>query len=166
VSINLIERTNEYSLKTIRKKVNNVNYKLYTPEIIKKYKNSLKEISKITNNNTKSKFIIYEKVCKWYKDEADINLKMEKIHIKTKLGSFTSGGCGIGASLFAGITASAVFSYMDNYIKRLAPFFLVIYLVLVVGFGIKFLYKEDEKVEMYNMFLEVLESLENDNNEN
>lgn len=166
MNINLVEETNEYSLKTNAEKVDGKNYKIYTPEVTKKYKNSLKEISKITNNKTKAKFIMYEKICDWYRNESDINFKMEKIHIKTKLGSFTSGGCGIGASLFAGITASAVFSYMDNYIKRLAPIFLVIYVVLVVGFGIKFLYSEDDKVEMYNMFLEVLDSLEDDKNAN
>lgn len=166
MNINLVEGANKYSLKTFSEKVDDKDYKIYTPEIIKNYKNSFKTISKITNNKTKTKFIMYEKVYDWYKNESNINIKMEKVHICTKLGSFTSGGCGIGASLFAGLTASAVFSYMDNYIKRLAPIFLVIYVILVVGFGIRFLYNEDEKVEMYNMFLEVLSSLENDKNEN
>ena len=49
--------------KMLSRKLNNKDYKLYTPEIIKKYKNSLKTILKITNNKTKTKFIMYDKVC-------------------------------------------------------------------------------------------------------
>lgn len=140
-------------------------YKIYTPEIIIKYKNSFKTLLKLTNNKTRTKFILYDRVCKWYDNEENMNLSMEKIYIKTKLGSYTSGGCGIGASLFAGLTASGVFAYMDNYIKRLGPLFLAIYAILVLCFGVKILSNEDNKVEMYNMFLQVLNDLENNKNE-
>lgn len=166
MNINHIDVINKHSTKTITKRLDAEDYKIYTPELIKKYQDSFKTIFKATGNKTKVKFIMYEKVWNWYINQPNINLKMEKIHIRTKLGSFTSGGCGIGASLFAGLTASGIFSYMDNYIKRLAPFFFVIYVVLLLGFGLKFLSNEDKKVEMYNMFLEVLDSLENDKNEN
>jgi len=162
----LEEISNKLSRKNIDlKKKNNKNYKIYTPEIVLKYKNSLDTIFKITNDKTKTKFIVYGRVLKWYQNEEEINLSMEKIYIKTKLGSYTSGGCGIGASLLAGLTASGIFSYADNYIRKLNPFFLAIYAVLVLYFGIKILSNEDEKVEMYNMFLEALNNLPNDKNE-
>ena len=140
-------------------------YKIYTPEIIIQYNNSFKTLRKLTNDKTKAKFIMYNKVLKWYKNKESANFSMEKIYIKTKLGSYNSGGCGIGASLFAGLTASGIISYMDNYIKKLGPIFLAIYAILVLCFGIKILSNEDKKVEMYNMFLEVLNNLENDKNE-
>jgi len=140
-------------------------YKIYTPEIIIKYKNSFKILLKLTDDKTKTKFLMYNKVWKWYETDESINFSMEKIYIKTKLGSYTSGGCGIGASIFAGLTASGIFSYIDNYIKKLSPFFLAIYVVLVLYFGIKILSNEDNKVEMYNMFLEVLNNLQEDKND-
>ena len=140
-------------------------YKIYTPELIIKYKNSFKTLLKLTNDKTKTKFIMYNKVWRWYENEKSTNLNMEKIYIKTKLGSYTSGGCGIGASLLAGLTASGVISYMDCYIKKIDPFSLAIYAMLVLCFGIKILSNEDNKVEMYNMFLEVLNNLENDKND-
>jgi len=152
-------------LKVCNKNSSTENYKIYTKEIIGKYKNSFKTILKSTNNKTKTKFIMYDEIWKWYNNEDCINLSMEKIYIKTKLGSYTSGGCGIGASLFAGLTASGIFSYMDSYIKRLGPLFLTIYVVLVLCFGFRILSNEDNKVEMYNMFLEVLNNLENDKND-
>jgi len=166
MNINLVDVINEHSIKAITKRIDSEEYKIYTPELIKKYQDSFKAILKSTDNKTKAKFIMYERIWDWYKSYPNINFKMEKIHIKTKLGSFTSGGCGIGASLFAGLTASGIFSYMDHYIKRLAPFFLIIYVILLLGFGAKFLSNEDKKVEMYNMFLEVLNGLEDDKNEN
>ena len=141
-------------------------YKIYTPEIIIKYNNSFKTLFKLTNDKTKTQFIMYNKVWNWYKNAESTNFSMEKIYIKTRLGSYTSGGCGIGASLFAGLAASGVFSYMDSYVKRLGPLFLAIYAILVLCFGVKILSNEDKKVEMYNMFLEVLNNLENDKNEN
>lgn len=157
---------NKLSEKNIAlKKMNTKDYKIYTPEIVEKYKNSLNTVFKITNDKTKTKFIMYGRVMKWYENEEAINLSMEKIYIKTKLGSYTSGGCGIVASLIAGLTASGIFSYIDNYIRKPSPFFLAIYAVLVFYFGIKILSNEDDKVEMYNMFLEVLCNLQNDKNE-
>lgn len=140
-------------------------YKIYTPQISIKYKNSFNTLLKLTSDKTKTKFLMYNKVWKWYENEESTNFNMEKIYIKTKLGSYTSGGCGIGASLLAGLTASSVFSYMDSYIKRLGTFFLVIYVILILYFGVKILSNEDKKVEMYNMFLEVLDNLENDKND-
>lgn len=133
--------------------------KIYTPEIIKKYKKLFKTIFRLNENKTKIKFIMYDNVWIWYEEE-DINISLEKIYIKTKLGSFSSGGCGIGASLLAGLTASGIYSYMDNYLKNLGTFFLIVYIILILCFGVKILYTEDNKVEMYNMFLEVLNNLE------
>ncbi|WP_297429338.1 hypothetical protein [Clostridium sp.] len=152
--------------KIIASKENFNNFKLYTPEMIEKYKSCFKRILKITNDKTKTNYIMYKKVWKWYESEKNININMEKIFIKSKLGSYTSGGCGIGASLLAGIAASSIFSYMDNYLKKLGPAFVIIYIILILFFGIKILSNEDKKVEMYNMFLEILNDLEYDKNEN
>lgn len=140
-------------------------YKIYTPEIIKKYKKDFNTILKMNNDKTKTKFVMYYKVWKWYEKQEYINISLEKVFIKTKLGSFTSGGCGLAASLLAGLTASGIYSYMDNYIKKLGPVFLLVYIAFVLSFGIKILYNEDNKVEMYNLFLEVLNNLQDDNNE-
>ena len=140
-------------------------YKIYTPEIIIKYKDSFKTLLKLTNDKTKTKFLMYNKVWKWYENEESINLSMERIFINTKLGSYSSGGCGIGASLFAGLTASGIFSYMDVYVKGLEPLFFALYSILILSFGAKILSNEDNKVEMYNMFLEVINNLENHNND-
>ena len=87
---------------------------------------------------------------------------IEKIHIKSKLGSYTSGGCGIGASLLAGLTASGVFSYMDIYVKRLGGFSLMTYALFVFFFGLKILQNEDDNVEMYNIFLAAINELESE----
>jgi hypothetical protein len=144
---------------------NTSEFKIYTPEIIEKYKTIFKTVLKMNNDKTKTKFIMYDKVWKWYEKQENLNISMEKVYIKTKLGSFTSGGCGIAASLLAGITASSLYSYMDNYIKKLEPVFLLVYIIFVLIFGIKILYNEDNKVEMYNLFLEVLNNLQDDNNE-
>jgi hypothetical protein len=157
---------NNYHKKTPNiKNINTADYKIYTPEIIQKYKDSYKIILKLTNNEDKAKFIMYKKVIKWFEKEKIINVSIEKIYIKSKLGSYTSGGCGLGASFFAGLIASGLFSYMDSYIKKLGPFFFVVYFILVLCFGIKILSDEDKKVEMYNMFLEALNNLDYDKNE-
>ncbi|WP_243156058.1 hypothetical protein [Clostridium sp. C2-6-12] len=144
----------------------NVNeYKIYTPDITQKYEKMLKTMYKMIKDKNKVKFLMYDKVWKWYENEEFMNISLEKIYIKAKLGSFTSGGCGIGASLLAGLTASGIYSYIDNYIKKLGTSFVVLYVVLILAFGFKILYNEDKKVEMYNMFLEVLNNLQDDNNE-
>jgi|GEM_PF-2133712 len=163
---NLKKIRNKYFIKNLLAKDNSNNYKLYTPEIIEEYKETFKRILKMTNDKSKTKFIMLNKVEEWYKNKKNINISMEKIYLKSKLGSFTSGGCGIGASLLAGLTASGIFSYIDNYLKKLGPVFLTTYILLVLYFGIKILYDEDSKVEMYNMLLEVLNTLEYDKNEN
>ena len=156
--------------KTLKKRnhliIPNTNeYKICTPEIIQKYEKMFKTMYKIIKDKNKVKFLMYDKVWMWYEKEESINISLEKIYIKAKLGSFTSGGCGIGASLLAGLTASGIYSYIDDYIKKLGSFFIILYVVLILGFGIKILYNEDKKVEMYNMFLEVLNNLQDDNNE-
>lgn len=144
---------------------NTKDYRIYTPEIIHKYKNSFKRILKFTNDKTKTKFIMYNKVVKWYENEKCLNIKMEKIYIKSKLDSFTSGGCGIGASFFAGLIASGLFSYIEDNLKKLGLISFSIYSLLILCSGFKILSNEDRKVEMYNMFLEVLNNLDYDKNE-
>jgi len=157
----LEEMPKKIPIKTITLiKMDTKDYKIYTPNISLKYMNSFREVLKITNNKTQTKFIMYNRVLRWYQNEENVNLSMEKIYIKTKLGSYTSGGCGIGASVFAGLTASGIFSYVDNYLKKLSPLLLVMYVILVLYFGFKILSNEDNKVEMYNMFLEVLNNLQ------
>lgn len=141
-------------------------YKIYTPEMIQKYKDCFRRILKFTNDKTKTKSIMYNRVSKWYEREKNINISMEKIYINSKLGSYTSGGCGIGASFFAGLIASGLFSYMEDHIKKLGPISFSIYSILILCFGFKVLSIEDKKVEMYNIFLEALNNLEYDNNEN
>lgn len=144
----------------LKKKNNRINdYKIYTPEMVKKYRECYKFTMKITKHRDKAMFIMYKKVEEWYKIE-NINYNLEKIHIKTKLGSYTSGGCGIGASLLAGLTASGVFSYMDIYVRKLGPVSLMTYAFLIMFFGLKILQNEDDNVEMYNMFLEVINELQ------
>lgn len=134
-------------------------YKIYTPELVKKYRKCYRFTMKVTKHRDKTMFIMYKKVSQWYRDE-NINYSIEKIHIKSKLGSYTSGGCGIGASLLAGLTASGVFSYMDIYVRKLGPLSLMTYSFLLLFFGLKILQNEDEIVEMYNIFLEVINELQ------
>lgn len=136
-----------------------IDCKIYTPEMVKKYKECFKFTMKVTKHHDKTLFIMYKKVEQWYMNN-DINWNLEKVHIKTKLGSYTSGGCGIEASLLAGLTASGIFTYMDAYMKRLNPISLIIYIAAMLFLGVKVLANEDRNVEMYNMFLEVIEELE------
>ena len=144
---------------------NTKEYNIYTPEIIRKYKECFRRLFKFTNDKTKTKFIMYNKVLKWYNNKEFLNISMEKIYINTKLGSYTSGGCGIVASFFAGLIASSTFSFVDTYLKNLNPIFVCVYIIIILFLGIKILSKEDEKIEMYNVFLEALNKLDNDNNE-
>lgn len=137
-------------------------YKIYTPEMTKKYKECFKFTMKVTKQRDKTLFIMYKKVEKWYMND-NINLNLERIHIKTKLGSYSSGGCGIEASLLAGLTASGIFTYIDTYMKKLSPISLFIYTGALLLFGIKVLINEDNMVEMYNMFLDVINELEERN---
>lgn len=136
-------------------------YKIYTPEMVKRYRECYKFTMKVTKHRDKTMFIMYKNVEEWYKIE-NINYNLEKVHIKTKLGSYTSGGCGIGASLLAGLTASGVFSYMDIYVRKLGPLSLMTYAFLIMFFGLKILQNEDDNVEMYNMFLEVINELQDE----
>ncbi|MDR3597492.1 hypothetical protein [Clostridium sp.] len=145
---------------------NTKDIKIYTPEIIPKYKDAFKRVFKITNDKTKTNFIMYNKIFKWYENEKNVNISMERIYIKSKLGSYNSGGCGLSGSLFAGLTSSGIIFCLDNYVKRIGPLIFAIYFLTILCFGMKILSHEDNKVEMYNMFLEVLNDIEYDNNDN
>lgn len=162
-----MEKNNLIKLKYNKssKKVNSNNFKIYTPEMIEKYKDYQRRLLKINEDKVKAKFLLYRKIYNYYSQENNLDISIERIYIKSKLDSYTFGGCGIGASILAGLTASGIFSYIDNYIKKLSPTFLGIYIVLILVFGLKILSNEDSKVEMYNMFLEVLNNLEYDKNE-
>lgn len=140
-------------------------YKIYTPEIIEKYKKNFKCVLKITKDKTKTQYLMYNKILKWYKNEKHINISMERIYINSKLDSYTTGGCGISASFLAGLASSGIIYYIDNFIQEIPPIFFPIYLITTLCFGIKVLSNEDHKVEMYNMFLEVLKNIEYDNND-
>lgn len=146
----------------IAKKVITKEYKILAPDIVKKYKTNYKIIFKLSKSKNQTLYIMYEKVKRWYESEENINLSLEKIHIRSKLGSYMSGGCGIGPSLLASLTASGVFAYINNYLKKLGPISLVCYGCAVAFFGINVLLSEDNEVEMYNIFLEVLDNLEHD----
>ncbi|MGN0144613.1 MAG: hypothetical protein ACI398_06490, partial [Clostridium sp.] len=111
-------------------------YKIYTPEMVKRYKECFKFTMKITKQRDKTLFIMYKKVEQWYRNDK-INFSLEKIHIKTKLGSYTCGGCGIEASILAGLTASGVLTYIDTYMKKLNFFSLLIYILFLLFFGVK-----------------------------
>lgn len=157
----ILDFTNLVKIKSNNKQeIINNDFKIYTPEIVQKYKSSFKLVKKITKNKDKTLYIMYEKVNRWYEKKENINVGLEKIHIKSKLGSYMSGGCGIGASLLANLTASGIFVYINSCIKKLSPIALICYAVMVTSFGITVLVKEDDEVEMYNIFLEVLEKLE------
>ncbi len=162
-----MEKNNLIKLKYNKslKKVNSNSFKIYTPEMIEKYKDYQRRLLKINEDKVKAKFLLYRKIYNYYSQESYLDISIERIYIKSKLDSYTFGGCGIGASILAGLTASGIFSYIDNYIKKLSPTFLGIYIVLILVFGLKILSNEDSKVEMYNMFLEVLNNLEYDKNE-
>ncbi|GAA0076268.1 hypothetical protein UT300005_06460 [Clostridium sp. CTA-5] len=147
--------------KKINSKKLTKDYNIYTPDIVKKYKATFKVLLKMTDDRNHTLYIMYGKVKKWYEDEKNLNIVMEKIHIKTKLGSYLSGGCGIEASLLANLTASGIFAYSIKYIKNFTPLALIFYLSGVTLYGVTVLWREDNQVEMYNMFLEVLNELEN-----
>lgn len=146
----------------IAKKIVTNEYKILTPDIVKKYRTNYKTILKLNKSRDYTLYIMYGKVKRWYESEENINLSLEKIHIRSKLGSYMSGGCGIGPSLLASLTASGVFAYINNYLKKLGPISLVCYGCAVAFFGINVLLSEDSEVEMYNIFLEVLDNLEYD----
>ena len=150
----------DFKNKIIKKKNIKVDdYKIYTPEIVKKYRECYKFTMKVTKHRDKTMFIMYKRVEEWYRNK-NIDYNIEKIHIKSKLGSYTSGGCGIGASLLAGLTASGVFSYMDICIKKLGRFSLITYALFVLFLGLKILQNEDDNVQMYNIFLAVINDIE------
>ncbi|SFC21440.1 hypothetical protein [Clostridium uliginosum] len=157
----VLDLTNIYSKhEKIAKEVANNEYKIYTPYMVKKYKSTFKVLNKLTNNRDHTLYIMYGKVKKWYGSEKKLNVSMEKIHVKTKLGSYLSGGCGIGASLLTNLTASGMFAYSTQYIKNFGPLSLICYVFVITCFGITVLCREDDQVEMYNMFLEVLNELD------
>lgn len=162
-TIKSVDLNNIYIKKeNIARKIDVVDFKIYTPEIIKKYKKTFKTVLKLSKNKDYTLYIMYGKVKRWYKEIENINFHLEKVHIRSKLGSYMSGGCGIGPSLLASLTASGVFAYINNYLKKLGPISLVCYGCVVAFFGINVLLSEDSEVEMYNIFLEVLDNLEHD----
>ena len=65
MNINLVDVINEHSIKAITKRIDSEEYKIYTPELIKKYQDSFKAILKSTDNKTKAKFIMYERIWDW-----------------------------------------------------------------------------------------------------
>lgn len=162
-NIKFLNSDNIYSkCEKIANKVVTKEYKIFTPDIVKKYKSNYKIILKLSKDKEHTVYIMYGKVKRWYESEENINLSLEKIHIRSKLGSYMSGGCGIGPSLLASLTASGIFAYINNYLKKLGPMSLVCYGFAVALFGINVLLSEDNEVEMYNIFLEVLDNLDHD----
>lgn len=87
--------------------------------MIEKYKDYQRRLLKINEDKVKAKFLLYRKIYNYYSQESYLDISIERIYIKSKLDSYTFGGCGIGASILAGLTASGIFSYIDNYIKNL-----------------------------------------------
>ncbi|MFT8349968.1 hypothetical protein [Clostridium saccharoperbutylacetonicum] len=165
---NSVRKINEgfVKRKINQENLNSIVYKIYTEEIIPKYRENYKRILRLTNDKTKTKYIIYKKIMKWYKNENNINITMEKIFVRSKLGSYTCGGCGITASFFAGLASSGIIYYIDHFINEISPLLFPLYFITLLSFVAKHLSSEDKKVEMYNMFLEVLEHIEYDKNDN
>lgn len=150
-----------YELKLIRlKKNSNDDYKIITPEIVEKYKYRYKKLLKKFKNRDKVIVILYDEIYDFYNKKKNLNISMEKIHIRTKLGSYLSGGCGIGPSLLTSLVGSSIFAYMSNYFKKLTSPIALLYCSIVVIIAIYLLNIQDNQVEMYNLFLEVLEKIE------
>lgn len=150
-----------YELKLIRlKKNSNDDYKIITPEIVEEYKYRYKKLLKKFKNRDKVIVILYDEIYDFYNKKNNLNISMEKIHIKTKLGSYLSGGCGIGPSLLTSLVGSSIFAYMSNYFKKLTSPIALLYCSIVVIIAIYLLNIQDNQVEMYNLFLEVLEKIE------
>lgn len=148
-------------LKIIKfKKISKDNYKIVTPEIAYKYKYRYKKLLKKVKNRDKAICILFNEIYALYIEKKNLNISMEKIHIKTKLGSYLSGGCGIGPSLLTSLVGSSLFTYMNSYFKKLTSPVAVLYCSIVVFLAIYLLTIQDNQVEMYNLFLEVLERIE------
>lgn len=142
------------------KKKSNDEYKIITPEIVEKYKHRYKKLLKKFKNRDKVIFLLYDEVYDFYNEKNNLNISLEKIHIKTKLGSYLSGGCGIGPSLLTTLVGSSIFAYMNNYFTKLTSPIALLYCSIVVIIAIYLLTIQDNQVEMYNLFLEVLERIE------
>ncbi|NRT93740.1 hypothetical protein [Clostridium beijerinckii] len=106
-----MEKNNLIKLKYNKssKKVNSNHFKIYTPEMIEKYKDYQRRLLKINEDKVKAKFLLYRKIYNYYSQESYLDISIERIYIKSKLDSYTFGGCGIGASILAGLTASGIF---------------------------------------------------------
>lgn len=142
------------------KKTSKDKYTIITPKIVEKYKHRYKRLLKEFKNRDKAICVLYDEVYDLYKENYNLNMSMEKIHIKTKLGSYLSGGCGIGPSLLTSLVGSSIFAYMNSYFKKLTSPVALLYCSLVVLLAIYLLTIQDNQVEMYNLFLEVLERIE------
>ena len=138
----------------------NQNSALKTPFIVKYYKIDYKNLLPIYRKREKVIKMLYEITMAKYCEEENIDFTMEKIYIKTKLGSYLSGGCGIGPSLLASLIGSGLFTYMSTFIQRLNGMLTFGYFSIVTGFAIYLLTLQDNQVEMYNMLLEIIENIE------
>lgn len=148
-------------LKIIKfKKVSKDNYKIVTPEIVEEYKNRYKKLLKKVKNKDEVIRILFDEVYALYIKKENLNISMEKIHIKTKLGSYLSGGCGIGPSLLTSLVGSSLFAYINSCLKKLTSPIVLLYCSIVVFLAIYLLTIQDNQVEMYNLFLETLERIE------
>ena len=60
----------DFKNRILKKKSIKVNdYKIYTPDMVKKYRDCYKFTMKITKHRDKTMFIMYKKVEEWYKNE-------------------------------------------------------------------------------------------------
>ncbi len=134
-------------------------YCIETPNIAIYYKKEYKRLLKIYKNREKVINILYNKIYRKYKN-TNCNFSLERIYIKTKLGSYLSGGCGIGPSLLTSLVGSGIFAYMNTMMKKLTNTLSVLYFSMVTAFAIYLLTMVDNEVEMYNLMLEIVENIE------
>ena len=157
--ISLKEKINKLQFKKCELHIYD-NYSLKTPCIVDYYKMEYKNLLKKYKNRQIAIKILYDISMEKYLEEKTVDYRMEKIYIKTKLGSYLSGGCGIGPSLLASLIGSGIFTYMSTLIEKLDGMLTFGYFSIVTGFAIYLLTLQDNQVEMYNMLLEIIENIE------
>jgi len=155
-----------FECKILKNKCTKGKYNIITPEIVTMYKSDYRKLMKKYENHEEVLSILYKKVKLHYKEQKCNDYKFERMHIKTKLGSYLSGGCGIGPSLMSSLIGSSLFTYINSTIRRLRFSLILIYCSLVTALCIYMLTIQDEQVEMYNLFLEILEDIEKENKNN
>ena len=133
---------------------------IITPHMVKYYKKQYKILLRLYKDKEKVLNILYKKIYEKYAYEKDYNYSLERIYIKTKLGSYLSGGCGIGPSLLTSLVGSGIFTYMNSLLKKLNGTLTLIYFSIVTGLAIYLLTMVDNEVEMYNLMLEIIENIE------